>query len=160
MNVIASSPSWLSRNAKFVWAAAGVVLTVATDVVDHYAQVIPSGWLPVVQGTVLALTAVGVQRDRNAVAIEDVISMVQHVLPAHQLVALPSAADVLANAPVLATPTSVPAAPAVPVAPVADAVPTAPAVVAPTDAAPYLPSADVLAQVNVAPAAVVTAPTA
>jgi hypothetical protein len=95
VSTTAPSPSWVARNAKFLWAAGGLVLTVATDVVNGYASVIPASWLTAVQGVILALTAIGVQRDTNAVGVAEVVSLVQHVLPSHTLVPLPAAETVL-----------------------------------------------------------------
>lgn len=113
-----TTPTWVARNAKFLWAVAGLILTVATDVVNGSVGVVPAAWLPAIQGVILALTAIGVQRETNAVGIEEVVQLVQHVLPGHQLVALPTASAVLKTAePVVA---DVPVAPMVTPLPVSD----------------------------------------
>lgn len=120
-------PSWVARNAKFMWAAASVVLTVLTDVVNAKTAVVPPAWLPLLHLVILGLTAAGVQRDTNAMGIEQVVRLVQHVLPGHKLVALPAPSTVL-DAPVVVPttqPTQAASAPSVVVTMPAEVAPDA-----------------------------------
>jgi hypothetical protein len=130
-----TAPSWAARNAKFLWAAAGLVLTVATDAVDSQVHVIPGSWLPALHLVILALTAAGVQRETNAVGVEQVVQLVQHVLPGHQLVPLPAAETVFAapaaDAPYVPSAAVLAQAGVAPAAEPAPAVPTAESVAAP-----------------------------
>jgi hypothetical protein len=102
VSTTAPSPSWLARNAKFIWASLGVVLAVLVDIVDWQLQVIPAAWLPAVHLIILGLTAAGVQRDTNLQGVSEVLALVGKVLPNHQLVPAAAAETAPAAPPTLA----------------------------------------------------------
>lgn len=87
-----SPPKALARYVKFVWAVLGVVVIVATSVVNNLANVMPAAYLAAVQGIIGALSSLLVLRDSNTLSPATVVSLVSKYLPNHTLVAVADAA--------------------------------------------------------------------
>lgn len=85
---VASIPSFFARYAKLMWASTGSVLVVATDVVNSYADVLPSTWLTGLNGLILVLTTLGMLRETNALTPAQIVRLVELFMPNHRLVSV------------------------------------------------------------------------